>query len=197
VVLANGFAQGSLVRIPNTRTATGDGWLQQNAAVAWAQLIQGVLDYNAGAGRSAPLSVDAFGMSGSAAGFRTFHMQVEAYADRRVLNPRSTAARPVFYNRERANSWLDTPANRATIDGSWRSIPEHLTQPGGELYGAGISPHGAHGAIDFNISNRSREHNWLRRSVEIPGNAEPIRNAERFGFNDTTSITHFHWNFIR
>jgi len=177
----SGFYTGSLTRLPNTRNDRGDGTIQPVVAVAWARMVQSALDD----GRAS--TIDEFGLAGSAAGYRDFHMQVEAWAAQQTGFV-TLAAAPVFSNQATADNWINVRENRRTIDGSWRSIPRELTQPGGPLHGTrGTSDHGYATAIDFNFAANpgGGTYTWLRN------------NAYRYGFRRTGGSENFHWEYMR
>jgi len=182
----NGYYTGDLARIPNTKSGDtyGDGKLQSGIAVAWALAVQGAIDFNKTVeGKKAPLDIDSFGLSGSDAGYRDYHKQVEAWAYWKVYKGDKPAP-PDFSDNSAANKWIE--AHQAIItDSSWDCIPDKWTSPGEALYGTrGTSNHGSNEAVDLYIKPGSNELTWLNS------------HADEYGFTKHPT-ERWHWNYLK
>lgn len=196
----NGQYTGELTRLPVNDGR--DAFAQPVVAIAWARLVQGAMDYNETASSTKQIDIGKFALTGSDAGYRPYHQQVEAWFSH-YADFGNMAAIPKFEDEKKAEQWAKE--NKSNVkDKSWNNIPDEVTGPGGALAGAGTSPHGFGAALDLSTGDPgSNGKGKGYATTEIIKWLE--KNSSTYGFSPYGKVTGtgkvlyeetWHWNYV-
>ena len=193
------LAKENLTRLP---TASGGNAIDEtNTAIAWSMLVQGAIQYNNSNKKEfGTLNINKFALSGTYAGYRPYHQQVEAWIDDIYLdgNP-AYSIKNNFTDKNKANEWINKNKKNFKSEPIWDNVPDSVTQPGAPLAGYGASNHGWGVAIDFAVGGnkfgyaKTPEVRWLENNAEKYGFTGLIDHTDKNGiyYKET-----WHWEYM-
>lgn len=163
----NGFLNPQFMTRLST-IAYEDCYIESNAAIGWAMLIDSAVKYNTTVPVVDQLNVSAFLPQGKNSGYRDYHNMVEAYItefhggnDAANIYFTSGVVYPDQPNKSvygdakntAANDWIQDNWDSYSNNGIWDDVPANDTDAGGDLEGYGTSKHGWGLAIDMNVKD--------------------------------------------
>ena len=175
--------------------------VDKNVAVAWAVMIQNAIAYNTTASDSEKLSIERFLPQGNDSGYRSYHMQAEAWVDWQYTGGNEAAN--IYKNlndQAAADKWL--ASNESNFTKGWNNIPDDVTALGGAMAGYGQSNHGWGLAIDFSTGGnktgtaQTTEVLWLEKNAAIYGFSGYINPNEPFSNGNPNYAETWHWDYL-
>jgi len=189
--------------IPIPNYEGGKAFIEKNAGIAWAMMIQGAIEYNKHPNSDTTnkkLVIGQFAAQNEFSGYRPYHQIVEAEVlQRKGLGP--GAADPVFDNPKDANAYIDS-LNKKKLAKHWTNIPDKLTQKGGVLSGHGGSTanHGWGVALDMKTGGEKKgvsndtEVKWLEKNAWQYG-FEPLLQSPNYIKGRMNFGESWHWGY--
>lgn len=175
-----------------------DAYAERETAIAWAMMVFAAMEHNKQTTGN-KLNINNFMLKGDDSGYRSYHMQVEAFFYEKM--DANAAAKPYFNNKEAAEAWYNEEKHKIQWSADWNNIERHLTEKDGILWGHGKSNHGFGIALDMYVGHRkyspadTKEAKWLEENGHRFGFKGYI-NKEKTNENGVTTYTEtWHWEY--
>jgi peptidoglycan hydrolase-like protein with peptidoglycan-binding domain len=195
----NGFLdEYNMVRLPTVSCA--DAYAERETAIAWSMMVNGAMEYNKTADKK--LNINSFSLTGPNSGYRSYHMQVEAYIKWQHLDGNEAAdVGKNWKDPAKAKQWIESNKKNFGKNGSWNNVPDDVTAVGGALEGYGASDHGWGLALDMNLGNgencvaSTAEVLWLESNASKYGFTGYVNGKDKYG--RTVYAETWHWYYMK